>query len=65
MRWSVCRCRPGSSREGRGVIADLAEADLGSGDILVTTFTDPSWTPTFVTIAGLVTEVGDRLPMGR
>ena len=51
--------------EGRArVIADLAEADLGSGDILVTTFTDPSWTPTFVTIAGLVTEVGGQMTHG-
>ncbi|GAB3851687.1 phosphoenolpyruvate synthase [Dactylosporangium cerinum] len=32
--------------EGRArVIVDLAEADLEPGDILVTTHTDPSWTP--------------------
>ncbi|MET7918267.1 rifamycin-inactivating phosphotransferase [Streptomyces avermitilis] len=45
--------------EGRArVILDMAEADLEPGDILVTTFTDPSWSPLFVGIAGLVTEVG-------
>jgi rifampicin phosphotransferase len=40
------------------VILDMAEADLEAGDILVTAYTDPSWTPAFVAIAGLVTEVG-------
>jgi len=45
--------------EGRArVILDMAKADLETGDILVTTFTDPSWTPLFVAIKGLVTEVG-------
>ena len=38
--------------EGRArVILDMAEADLEAGDILVTTFTDPSWSPLFVGIA--------------
>jgi len=36
----------------------MAEADLEPDDILVTAYTDPSWTPLFVAIAGLVTEVG-------
>ena len=32
--------------EGRArVILDLAEADLEPGDILVTAYTDPSWSP--------------------
>ena len=45
--------------EGRArVILDMAEADLEPGDILVTAYTDPSWTPLFVAITGLVTEVG-------
>ena len=45
--------------EGRArVILDMAEADLEPGDILVTAYTDPSWTPLFVAIEGLVTEVG-------
>jgi pyruvate,water dikinase len=51
--------------EGRArVILDMAEANLEAGDILVTTSTDPSWTPLFVTIAGLVTEVGGLMTHG-
>jgi pyruvate,water dikinase len=51
--------------EGRArVVADLAEADLEPADILVTTHTDPSWSPLFVTIAGLVTEVGGLMTHG-
>jgi pyruvate,water dikinase len=51
--------------EGRArVILDMAEADLEAGDILVTTSTDPSWTPLFVAIAGLVTEVGGLMTHG-
>ncbi|KGK82239.1 phosphoenolpyruvate synthase [Clostridium sp. HMP27] len=45
--------------EGRArVVLSVGEAKLEDGDILVTQFTDPSWTPLFVTIKGLVTEVG-------
>lgn len=51
--------------EGRArVIMDMAEADLDDGDILVTAFTDPSWTPLFVAIKGLVTEVGGLMTHG-
>ena len=51
--------------EGRArVILDIGEADLEPGDILVTAFTDPSWTPVFVAIAGLVTEVGGLMTHG-
>jgi pyruvate,water dikinase len=51
--------------EGRArVILDMAEADLEPGDILVTAHTDPSWTPLFVTIKGLVTEVGGLMTHG-
>ncbi len=51
--------------EGRArVILDLADADLVAGDILVTAYTDPSWTPAFVTISGLVTEVGGLMTHG-
>jgi rifampicin phosphotransferase len=51
--------------EGRArVILDMAEADLEPGDILVTACTDPSWTPLFVAIAGLVTEVGGLMTHG-
>ena len=51
--------------EGRArVILDMAEADLEPGDILVTAFTDPSWSPLFVAIKGLVTEVGGLMTHG-
>ncbi|MGC4813275.1 rifamycin-inactivating phosphotransferase [Micromonospora sp. DT228] len=51
--------------EGRArVILDLAQAHLEPGDILVTAHTDPSWTPLFVGIAGLVTEVGGSMTHG-
>ncbi|WP_329151714.1 phosphoenolpyruvate synthase [Streptomyces anulatus] len=51
--------------EGRArVVLDMAEADLEAGDILVTVFTDPSWSPLFVGIAGLVTEVGGLMTHG-
>ncbi|MEJ8651682.1 rifamycin-inactivating phosphotransferase [Streptomyces sp. MS1.AVA.3] len=51
--------------EGRArVILDMSEADLEAGDILVTAFTDPSWSPLFVGIAGLVTEVGGLMTHG-
>jgi rifampicin phosphotransferase len=46
------------------VIPDMAEADLQPGDILVTAYTDPSWTPAFVAIEGLVTEVGGLMTHG-
>ncbi len=51
--------------EGRArVILNMEEADLEEGDILVTKFTDPSWTPLFVAIKGLVTEVGGLMTHG-
>ncbi|MFD1963906.1 pyruvate,water dikinase [Pseudonocardia antarctica] len=51
--------------EGRArVVADLSGAALEPGDVLVTAYTDPSWTPAFVTVAGLVTEVGGRMTHG-
>jgi pyruvate,water dikinase len=51
--------------EGRArVVVDMAHADLEAGDILVTPYTDPSWTPLFVSAAGLVTEVGGLMTHG-
>jgi len=45
--------------EGRArIVKCLKDASLEEGDILVTEFTDPSWTPAFVSIKGLITEVG-------
>ncbi|WP_297428073.1 phosphoenolpyruvate synthase [Clostridium sp.] len=51
--------------EGRArVILNMEDADLEDGDILVTSFTDPSWTPLFVSAKGLVTEVGGLMTHG-
>ncbi|MGB9182683.1 MAG: rifamycin-inactivating phosphotransferase [Solirubrobacteraceae bacterium] len=51
--------------EGRArVILDVSQADIEAGDILVTTYTDPSWTPLFLAIEGLVTEVGGLMTHG-
>jgi phosphoenolpyruvate synthase/pyruvate phosphate dikinase len=51
--------------EGRArIILDMASAELQAGDILVTAYTDPSWTPLFVAIKGLVTEVGGLMTHG-
>src|SRR6266852_2609242 len=55
-----CPGRPAGLR----VILDMAQADLEAGDILVTACTDPSWTPLFVAITGLVTEVGGLMTHG-
>ncbi|MEI6948950.1 phosphoenolpyruvate synthase [Paraflavisolibacter sp. H34] len=51
--------------EGRArVLLHMEDAHLEAGDILVTAFTDPSWTPLFVSIKGLVTEVGGLMTHG-
>ncbi|RWS45066.1 phosphoenolpyruvate synthase [Bacillus mycoides] len=51
--------------EGRArVILNMEGANLEDGDILVTAFTDPGWTPLFVSIKGLVTEVGGLMTHG-
>jgi rifampicin phosphotransferase len=51
--------------EGRArVVLDLADAAFETGDILVTAFTDPSWSPAFVAVEGLVTEVGGLMTHG-
>jgi pyruvate,water dikinase len=51
--------------EGRArVILDMADAEFEPDDILVTAFTDPSWSPVFVAVKGLVTEVGGLMTHG-
>jgi len=51
--------------EGRArVILKLEDAIIEEGDILVTKFTDPGWTPLFVSVKGLVTEVGGMMTHG-
>ena len=55
----------GGTVEGRArVVLDMENASLEPGDILVTAYTDPSWTPLFVAITGLVTEVGGLMTHG-
>ncbi len=52
-------------REGRArVVLKLEDAIIEEGDILVTKFTDPGWTPLFVSVKGLVTEVGGMMTHG-
>ncbi|MEO3873708.1 rifamycin-inactivating phosphotransferase [Nonomuraea sp. B12E4] len=51
--------------EGRArVIRSMAEAEVEEGDILVTVFTDPSWSPLFVSVKGVVMEVGGVMTHG-
>lgn len=51
--------------EGRArVILNMEAAVLEDGDVLVTAFTDPGWTSLFVSIKGLVTEVGGLMTHG-
>ncbi len=51
--------------QGRArVVLSQSDAHLEDGDILVTTFTDPSWTPVFLTVRGIVTEVGGTMTHG-
>lgn len=51
--------------EGRArVVLNMEDANIEDGDILVTAFTDPSWTPLFVSVKGLVTEVGGLMTHG-
>jgi len=51
--------------EGRvRVVLDPRKAGLLPGEILVCPGTDPSWTPLFLTAAGLIMEVGGMMTHG-
>jgi pyruvate,water dikinase len=52
--------------EGKArVVTDVINAkDIQTGEILVTHFTDPSWTPVFLSIKALVAEVGGMVTHG-
>ena len=51
--------------EGRArVLLALGNGAIEAGDILVTPFTDPSWTPLFVHLKALITEVGGLMTHG-
>jgi len=56
----------GGVAEGRArVILDIKDAGrIEKGDILVTKYTDPSWTPAFMSIGALVTEIGGMATHG-
>ena len=63
-RWSACPCPPGPSRGGPASSSTWSRPSIEAGDILVTAYTDPSWSPLFVAIRGLVTEVGGLMTHG-
>jgi rifampicin phosphotransferase len=51
--------------EGRArVITRVEDADMQEGDILVTTYADPSWTPVFVSVKAIVAQVGGMATHG-
>jgi pyruvate,water dikinase len=51
--------------EGRAkVVHNPDNANLKKGDIIVVPFTDPGWTPLFISAAGLVMEVGGLMTHG-
>lgn len=56
---------PGSSGKARGPARIVKSLDdtvkLQPGDIMVTAFTLPSWTPFFASVAGVVTNIGGML----
>jgi pyruvate,water dikinase len=66
-RRSMLRGTPASSGEAEGfarVMTDPGEAEIRQGEILVTRYTDPAWTPLFFTAGALITEVGGVLSHG-
>lgn len=55
-------CSPGEKVGRARVILDIhATHELTKEDILITTFTDPGWTPVLARVGGVVTEVGGLL----
>jgi phosphohistidine swiveling domain-containing protein len=55
-------CSPGVTEGKARIIRSLDEvSSLQQGEILVTRFTDPGWTPALGIVAGVVTEVGGLL----
>ena len=55
---------PGSAEGLVRVVLDPRQANLKPGEILVCPGTDPSWTPLFLSAAGLVMEVGGMMTHG-
>jgi phosphohistidine swiveling domain-containing protein len=55
-------CSPGSVRARVRVVPTIADGHaLQPGEVLVTKFTDPGWTPLFSSLAAVVTETGGVL----
>jgi len=55
-------CASGEASGPTRIIHDIDEAKkIRKGDILVTRFTDPGWTPLFSLISGVITETGGIL----
>lgn len=55
----------GTIRGRARIVQTLQEAmSLKSGDILVTSATDPGWTPVFPLVSGIVLEIGGQLSHG-
>jgi phosphohistidine swiveling domain-containing protein len=55
-------CSPGKARGRARVVKTVEEAmGLVEGEVLVTVFTDPGWTPFFPRLAAVVTESGGML----
>jgi pyruvate,water dikinase len=58
-------CSPGIADGLARVLFDISEADtLKPGEILVTPYTDPGWTPLFLNCKAIVTEIGGFLSHG-
>jgi phosphohistidine swiveling domain-containing protein len=55
---------PGTAQGRVRVVLDPRQANLQPGEILVCPGTDPSWTPLFLSAAGLVMEVGGMMTHG-
>ncbi|RCK75968.1 MAG: Phosphoenolpyruvate synthase [Candidatus Ozemobacter sibiricus] len=61
-RWQGLGCSPGVIEGSVRVLRSIEEVDtLQRGEILVTPFTDPGWTPAFHLLGGVVTETGGIL----
>ncbi len=61
-RFSGVGCSPGVAVGTARLIRSLEDSDrLQRGEILVTRFTDPGWTPIFHLLGGVVTETGGVL----
>jgi len=64
---TVLHGTPASTGQAEGVarvMTDPQDAELLQGEILVTRYTDPAWTPLFFTASALITEVGGVLSHG-